>query len=62
MDVEGGCGVSGYDGVRIFESPFQPDVEKMPLDPSVAVLRVFEELQLVDLDGCLAGLAVGISS
>ena len=62
MDVEGCDWVSGNNDVGIFEGPFQPDAKEMPLDPSIAVLGVFEELQLVDLDGCLAGLAVGISS
>ena len=62
MDVEGGGGVSCDDGVRIFEGPFQPDVEEMSLDPAISVFRVFEELKFVDFEGGSACLVVSVSS
>ena len=62
VDIEGGCGVSCDDFVRVFESPFQPLIEEMALDPAVAVLWVFQEFELIDFDGCLACLAVFVSS
>jgi hypothetical protein len=61
MDVEGSGGISGNDCIRMTKSPFQPDVEEMSLDPTVAVFRVFEEIQFVNLQGRLAGLRVCIS-
>ena len=62
MDIEG-CGwVSGNNDVGIFQGPFQPLVEEMPLEPAVTVLWIFEEVKLVNLDGCLACLPVCISS
>ena len=62
VDVEGGDGVASDDYVRVFESPFQPDVEEMSLDPAVAVLGILEELEFVNLKGSFACLAVCISS
>ena len=62
VDVEGGDGVASDDYVRVFESPFQPDVEEMSLDPAVAVLGILEELEFVNLKGSFACLAVPISS
>lgn len=62
VDVEGGDGVASDDYVRVFEGPFQPDVEEMSLDPAVAMLGIFEEIELVNLKGSFACLAVCISS
>ena len=44
------------------KGPFQPDVEEMSFDPTVAVFRVFEEIQFVNFEDGLAGLRVCISS
>ena len=62
MDVEGGGWVSCDDGVRIFEGPFQPDVEEMSLDPAITMLRIFEEVQFIDFEGGSACLVVSVSS
>ena len=62
MDVEG-CGrIAGDDDVGISESPFQPDVEEMSLDPAIAVLGILEKIQFVNLKCPFTCLAVSISS
>ena len=62
MDVEG-CGrIAGDDDVGVAESPFQPDVEEMSLDPAIAVLGILEEFELVDFEDRFAGVAVCVSS
>ena len=62
MDVEGRGRIAGDDDVGISESPFQPDVEEMSLDPAIAVLGILEKIQFVDLKNYLACLDVYMSS
>ena len=62
MDVEG-CGrIASDDDVGVAESPFQPYVEEMSLDPAIAVLGILEKIQFVDLKNYLACLDVYMSS
>ena len=62
MDVEGCDRIAGDDDVGVAESPFQPDVEEMSLDPAIAVLGILEKIQFVDLKNYLACLDVYMSS
>ena len=62
MDVEGGGGVASDDSIRMTKSPFQPEVEKMPLDPAITMLGILKKIQFVDLKNYLACLDVYMSS
>ena len=62
VDVEGCDRIAGDDDVGVAESPFQPYVEEMSLDPAIAVLGILEKIQFVDLKNYLACLDVYMSS
>lgn len=62
VDIEG-CGLVSCDyGFRMLQCPLQPLVEEMSLDPSIAVLWIFEELQVIYLKSYLAALTVCITA
>ena len=62
MDVKGGSLVACYNCIWMTDSPFQPLIEEVSFDPAISVFWVFEKIQFVDFECCLAGLYVSISS
>ena len=46
----------------MYKSPLKPLAEEVPLDPTIAVLGIFEKIQIVHLEYCLACLTVSVSS
>ena len=62
MDVEG-CFPVGCDyDIRVSQSPFQPVMADVPLEPVEAVFRILQKLQVIDFQHYPAGFRVFLSS
>jgi hypothetical protein len=62
MDVEGCSLIACKDDIRMIQSPLEPMAEEMSLEPAIAMLRILQEFQIIDLKNDLSIGRVNISS